>query len=101
MSLSGNCSCLHLAVGGAGFAVLGLGGGVLADCRTASLICRTVQSTLTPLKHRADSRLIISKSLSGIRHMIADSRLAPRLARYCPIRSVTPRRRGGRPRLRH
>jgi hypothetical protein len=42
------------------------GGRVLADCRTASLIRRTVQSTLTQLKYRTNSRLIVSNGLSAI-----------------------------------
>jgi hypothetical protein len=66
MSLSCRCSRLHLAGVGAGFAVIGMGGRALADCRTASFIRRTAQSTLFQLKHRTDSRLIISNSLSAI-----------------------------------
>jgi hypothetical protein len=97
MSLSCRCSRLHLAGVGAGFAVFGMGGRALADCRTASFIRRTAQSTLFQLKHRTDSRLIISNSLSpsSVRslnpHMITDSRLDPPLPRQCPIRSVIPK----------
>jgi hypothetical protein len=72
MSLSCRCSRLHLAGVGAGFAVIGMGGRALADCRTASFIRRTAQSTLFQLKHRTDSRLIISNSLSPILCQIAE-----------------------------
>ncbi len=60
-----------------------------------SIVRLTLESSLALLRHRSDSRLIVSETLPAVirqtlnRHNIADSRLNVQLARQYPIRPVT------------